>query len=200
MPRGFTEREKIIIQSRLIKAGKEAFGRYGIRKTNVEELAKAAGISKGAFYQFFQSKEELYFAVIRNYETDQQEKMYEVLSTGSDDTRKLLKKVITDILQQVDNDQFLHRLLAKEEFEYLWQKFTPEQLEEAMEADVDFASALVNVWKEKGKLKINDPELITGVFRAVFFLVLHKKDIGKEKFPQVLEFLLDASIERLIKK
>ena len=80
MPRGFTEQEKINIRNRLLRSGKEAFGLFGIRKTSVEDLAKESGISKGAFYQFFPSKEDLYFAVIRDYETEQHQQMFSILS------------------------------------------------------------------------------------------------------------------------
>jgi AcrR family transcriptional regulator len=200
VPRGFTEQEKINIRKRLLQCGKETFGRFGIKKTSLEDLTRQAGISKGAFYQFFPSKEDLYFAVIRNYETAQHQRMYKLITEESDNDKQLFKMVLLEIMDQVDNDPFVRRLLAKEEFEYLWQKFTPEQLEEAMTADVDFASQLVDTWKKKGKLKIDDPKLITGVFRAIFFLFLHKEDIGEESFPDVIELLLDSSIDRLIRE
>lgn len=183
-----------------METGREAFGRYGIKKTSVEDLAKKSGISKGAFYQFFSSKEDLYFAIIRHYETDQHEKMYDLLSENSDNARKQLKSVISSIMEQVDSDPFIRRLLSGDEFDYLWQKFTPEQLQIAMDADVDFASKLVDTWKEKGKLKVDDPKLVTGVFRALFFLYLHKKDIGEDVFPSVVDLLLQSSIEKLIEE
>jgi AcrR family transcriptional regulator len=88
VPRGFTEQEKINIHMRLIQAGREAFGRYGIKKTNVEELSEKAGISKGAFYGFFPSKEDLYFAVIRHYESGQHEAMTALLSGECDDEKR----------------------------------------------------------------------------------------------------------------
>lgn len=198
MPRGFTDREKELIRDRLIQAGRESFGLYGIKKTSVEDLAKKAGISKGAFYQFFPSKEDLFFAIMRHYETEQHNAMYQLLSSESADERALLKSVLKMVMEQVDSDPFIRRILGKEEFDYLWQKFTPEQLEEAMAADVDFASQLVETWKSKGKLKVDDPKLVTGVFRAIFFLFLHKQDIGEDVFPAVTDLLLESAIEKVI--
>jgi AcrR family transcriptional regulator len=200
MPRGFTDQERQIIQARLIKTGKDSFGQFGIRKTSVEDLARLSGISKGAFYQFFSSKEDLYFAVLRSYETEQHNNMFTILSQETDDERALLKSVMKEIMHQVDNDPFVRRLLGKDEFQYLWQKFTPEQLENAMDADIDFASQLVETWRQKGKLKVDNPQLVTGVFRALFFLLLHKEDIGVDIFPGVMDLLLESSIERLIDK
>lgn len=200
MPRGFTEQEKLNIRSRLLAIGKESFGLYGIKKTSVEELAKSAGISKGAFYQFYDSKESLYFEIIRNYEQGQHDQMHNILSQQCDDEQALFKSVLKSILFAVDSDPFLKRLLSKSEYEYLWQKFTPEQIEEAMEADIDFSTKLIDVWRAKGKLKIDNPELITGTFRAIFAIFLHKIDIGEEIFPEVVDLLLDATIERFIDK
>ena len=60
MPRGFTESEKEKIREKLIGACQKRWSRYGYKKTSVEELCRKAGISKGAFYLFFESKEALF--------------------------------------------------------------------------------------------------------------------------------------------
>ena len=66
MARGFSDKEKQIIRNKLISAGREFFGKYGLRRTSIEDLTKAAGIAQGSFYTFFDSKEELYLEVINN--------------------------------------------------------------------------------------------------------------------------------------
>src|SRR5918912_2045574 len=70
MPKGFSEREKEIIRSSLLEKGRVLFGTYGIKKTNVEDLTRAAGISKGAFYLFYDSKEELFFEILEQFEAE----------------------------------------------------------------------------------------------------------------------------------
>ena len=54
MGKGFTESEKVIIKDKLKKAAEEALIKTGIRKTSVDELVLKAGISKGAFYLFYE--------------------------------------------------------------------------------------------------------------------------------------------------
>ncbi len=68
MPKGFTEYEKELIRKRLLEQGQRLFSAYGLKKTNIEEIAKAAGISKGAFYNFYESKEALFMEVIEQAE------------------------------------------------------------------------------------------------------------------------------------
>ena len=58
MPKGFTQHEKKLINERLLEQGNKQFSAFGLKKTNVEELARAAGISKGAFYLFYNSERD----------------------------------------------------------------------------------------------------------------------------------------------
>jgi len=44
---------------RLVEAGVDLFGRQGFHNTSVREMVDAAGLTKGAFYHHFESKEEL---------------------------------------------------------------------------------------------------------------------------------------------
>ena len=64
MARSFTEREKENIKKSLQEACKQSWTQYGYKKTSVDDLCKQAGISKGAFYLFFESKEALFCEVI----------------------------------------------------------------------------------------------------------------------------------------
>ena len=64
MARSFSERERENIKKSLQKACKQSWTQYGYKKTNVDELCKQVGISKGAFYLFFESKEALFCDVL----------------------------------------------------------------------------------------------------------------------------------------
>ena len=67
MPKAFTEQEKELIRKRLLEQGYKQFSAYGLRKTNIEEVASACGISKGAFYLFYPSKEALFMDVVERF-------------------------------------------------------------------------------------------------------------------------------------
>lgn len=43
------------------------FGRFGFRKTSMEDLAKAAGLSKQGLYLHFSSKDELFLAAMQRH-------------------------------------------------------------------------------------------------------------------------------------
>lgn len=48
----------------IIEAGAYAFTEKGYHQTKMDDIAKKVGVSKGAIYQYFKSKEQLFFEVI----------------------------------------------------------------------------------------------------------------------------------------
>jgi AcrR family transcriptional regulator len=55
-----------VTRNLLLSAAEQVFARVGYEKAQVEQIAEAAGFSKGALYAHFKSKEELFLAL---YET-----------------------------------------------------------------------------------------------------------------------------------
>jgi len=51
----------------ILAAVMPVFGRYGFKKTSVDDLAAAAGLSKQGLYLHFASKEELFLQATRHY-------------------------------------------------------------------------------------------------------------------------------------
>lgn len=52
-------------QERVLAAALEVFGRYGFRKTSMDEVARSADISRQGLYLYFPSKEALFRAAVR---------------------------------------------------------------------------------------------------------------------------------------
>ena len=65
MPIPFTSEEQTAIRRKLLEAARDAVMDMPVRKVTVEQLTKAAGISKGAFYKFYDTKELLFYALMR---------------------------------------------------------------------------------------------------------------------------------------
>ncbi len=65
MGTAFTDNEKNIIKTKLKACASSCMSKYGIKKTTVDELVKEVGISKGAFYKFYDSKELLFLRYLK---------------------------------------------------------------------------------------------------------------------------------------
>jgi AcrR family transcriptional regulator len=55
-----------VVKDRLVATAREAFARRGYAQVNVADICRAAGIAKGSFYRYFDSKEEIFLAAARS--------------------------------------------------------------------------------------------------------------------------------------
>jgi AcrR family transcriptional regulator len=58
------ERRRQLTREALIASAREVFARCGFHGASLEEIAEAAGFSRGAIHSNFENKEELFFAVL----------------------------------------------------------------------------------------------------------------------------------------
>ena len=77
-------------RDRILREAARLFAIKGFHDTKVDEIIKAAEVTKGAFFHHFQGKEELGFAVIDRHMEDRREKLDRIedrLSGGSGSIR-----------------------------------------------------------------------------------------------------------------
>jgi AcrR family transcriptional regulator len=60
------ERRKGARPQELLAAALDLFVERGFASTRLEDVAKRAGVSKGTLYLYFENKDELFKAVVRN--------------------------------------------------------------------------------------------------------------------------------------
>src|ERR1700733_1592363 len=58
------ERRRQLTRDALIASARDVFAQRGFHAASLEEIAEAAGFSRGAVYSNFENKEELFFAVL----------------------------------------------------------------------------------------------------------------------------------------
>jgi AcrR family transcriptional regulator len=65
MEKNFSKREanKVIKKAALVDAAEKLFVQKGYENTSIDEVARAAGLTKKTLYQYFESKEDLFYAV-----------------------------------------------------------------------------------------------------------------------------------------
>ncbi len=68
---------------RILDAGRDVFFRDGFMAANLDEVAEKAGVAKGTLYRYFQSKADLYVAVLADNGKVFTEKMREFVVEGS---------------------------------------------------------------------------------------------------------------------
>jgi AcrR family transcriptional regulator len=196
MPRGFTEDEKERIRTRLLAQARTCLATYGVRKTSVDDLVAAVGISKGAFYLFYPSKEDLFFTVFEQLETAYH---VDLLARLEGATGLPVARVRTFLHQAVslwrENPLFQH--FDEAEVAYLARKLPPERLAANQQHDEAIAAALLERTRAQGLPLATTPAAFAGLLRALFFVSLHTEDIGPTA-PATLALLIDLLAAHLV--
>ncbi len=196
MPRPFTDTERAAIRERLVAAGQELFARRGIRATTVDQLARAAGISKGAFYQFYASKEALFFAIVEQVETAMQARLEAQVAEAPHDALRLLLRASL----QARDENPLFDVATSEEAVSLLRTMSPSEREAFLRRDVEMTESIAAVLQESGVILTASPILLAGLLRAMMFVGMHRDDVGADIAPAVEDFLVDALTHALTGK
>ena len=186
MPTEFTEQEKHRIHETLVAEGRRMFSRYGLKRTAIAELCRAAGIAKGSFYGFFTSKEDLFMAVL-DREEEFRHKLLEEVFRDAPDTRRAIELLFTRSLKFVEESEFLQQLYAGDTYPQLLRKLGRERLEVHQHKDEQDLDGFVTSLQQQGLFIQARPEAVVGLFRAIFLLTLHKREIGEDIFDEVME-------------
>jgi AcrR family transcriptional regulator len=175
MPKGFTAQERELIRHRLMEQGYRQFSAYGLRKATVEELAQGAGISKGAFYLFYDSKEALFMEVIE--ETAEKRLRQELLVAidlpGPSPRARLL--AIFERAFAIFKTVPLLRSLTGSDYDVLMRRLPPEKLQLHMAHDREFFEELVERCRAAGIPIQAPPAEISGLLYALILSAVHEE-------------------------
>jgi AcrR family transcriptional regulator len=190
MPKAFTERENELIKNRLVELGYKLFSAYGLKKANVEEIAKAAGISKGAFYNFYESKEALFMDVAELAEQRFRQELLAVIELPGPSPRTRLTAVFKkafDLLKTIPVLQFI----TGSDFDLLLRRVPPEKFQEHMANDQKFLNDLIVRCKNAG-IPIQVPvDEMAGLLYPLVMAGLQQNDLGPNYFSERLDLLLE---------
>src|SRR5215831_15046578 len=149
MPKAFTAREKELIRKRLLEQGHRQFSAYGLRKTNIEELAEAAGISKGAFYLFYVSKEALFMEVVEQVEERLRQELFTMIDLPGSSPRARLYAILRHAFHRVKTLPLLH-FLKSSDLDLLLRRVPPQTFQEHVAHDRAFIKELITRCRKAG--------------------------------------------------
>ena len=190
MPKAFSEHEKETIRAQMREKGKKLFEKQGLKKTSVDELARAAGISKGAFYLFYESKEELFMEILEGLETDFRRRIFDFSISPKRNARQLLAKLFKDTLLTWDEYPLLKNF-GMTEYAYLARKLPPARLQAHSNRDDEFVNEFIKRIKREGVAVKASPRVVSNLMKSLFFISLHRDDLGTQAYVESMEILAD---------
>ncbi len=174
--RGFSDEERAQIRAQLIEVGREQFLAHGPERTRVKDLTDPVGIAKPTFYQFFDSKGELYLEILaRESETFGERLRAEV--AGIDDPQAGLERLFTSYLEFLEDSPGVQRMLTEHPPRELFRNVPQEEIDRVQNAWVEtYIPAIEALQRESdGPFAERDPEVIFDLLRPVGLMQRYKE-------------------------
>ena len=188
----FSDFETEQIHKALLTETRRCAVTLGMRKTSVDQLTQAVGISKGSFYRFFESKEMLFFAVLEDIHSELYDVADGVLreNIGLPPAERAAKAVLAVCERMSDTGVMI---FIENDVAALLQRL-PENIK--AEHYHDDETHIRNLLESNSLSPKGGAELATATVRGLILTISHKKQIG-ELYPQVLDILVNGACTEL---
>ena len=109
-----TNNDKMLgARDRLTSAASELFSAQGYDRTSVDEIVRAAGLTKGSFYHYFASKEECLRGLHRSFIESELARLEQAVE-GSVDPADAITRMLRAFLRGVEEHHALFRIFDQE--------------------------------------------------------------------------------------
>ena len=196
MATAFTAEEKEVIRKKLHKVAKECLQRYGVKKTTVDQMAAMVDISKGSFYNFYSSKEMLFFAVLEEYQIDVMNRLTEQLGMETKIDTNRLVELLYDFYQDF-RYSFMYTIFKNHEMELLVRKLPREVIANHHLIDDRMVKEIVSRINIRENVSL---EIVSALFRTIAMTILHIEEIGEEQFDTTLKLVIQGIVEQITKE
>lgn len=188
MPKGFSDKEKVVIKQRLIEECKASWKLHGYKKTSIDTLCQNIGISKGAFYIFFDSKESLFYQAIKQT----QSQLYEIVENhlSRNQSKYGVAEALKEIYCEYCKGGFMYDIKSSD-FQGFFNKLNPQQRNELN--DLSYTSTKFMLDKPFLILKI-DEKLAISILSVMLSSVTQKDNMLCDS-EKVFEFMINNLIE-----
>ncbi|AIY06187.1 hypothetical protein Plano_2222 [Planococcus sp. PAMC 21323] len=186
-------------RSELMKQAVQLFSLKGFHQTSVQEIAEATGISKGAFYKHFESKEILFIEILKQHHQEIMTEISNAQSTIDDDNKDIFrKKLAIEIERTLSNHEF---------FMMVFKDFTLTESETLKEVFMELRQSTIMLHKtillDTYGVEIEPflPDLVAileGLMQQyIFVLVFEEKQVSTSKLVNFITATIDAVVQNL---
>lgn len=193
MGTAFTDSEITAIRERLKREGRECLARFGIRKTTVDQLSVAAGISTGAFYRFYDSKELLFFEIIEDMHEEMYGRALRTLRARVDlPQAERMELAILQFFEQMK--ELSVASVWESDMDYLLRKIPEETLRDHWSDDRTHLRELI----VGSGLKLTvGPDEATAILWGITLMLPGRRNFPADEFDRTIRFIVRAVCKQL---
>jgi len=174
-------------RGQILRAARSVFIEKGFLAARVEDVARRAGLSKGAVYFYYTSKRELFLSLVR----EEQENTYYFLDEAEQDTRPAQIKLLDLGIRYLD---YFAGLKKPPRFFLMMSEMAirdpeiQEELQATHQRFIEAATRILDQGMAEGTFKKGDPEAAAQLLKAVIDGLAGQSAIGirpdKERLSQ----------------
>lgn len=175
-------------KSAIFSAGRDLFLLKGFKAVNVSDVTKQAGMSVGTFYNYYQSKEELFSDIYRE-ENEMAKKaiMYDI--NLDDDPVSIAISFISGVMNTLQSNLILKEWYNQDVMGALEKTYRNEENKNDSFIYV-FFKGLLRKWRAEGKIRSDiDDSHVLGLYDSLIFLDTHKDEATFD--PVVMQLLVE---------
>jgi AcrR family transcriptional regulator len=200
-------RKRTTLRNRILKKAQVLFSEKGYENTSVNDIIKSLGVSKGAFYHYFTSKDEVLDAIIMEYSYEMINILYAISYDSSLNALEKYKKMFSETQtrrrENSDKLSFLTNMFLSEENLLFRHRYTEKIIELTKPPFVE----ILKQGLKEGLFIINNPEetaelimRFSNIYRtklAVLMMGLKENPGNLLKIQNIIEFMQDI-VERML--
>lgn len=161
-------------QEKIEDAALELFAEKGFHNTSITAIAKAAGISKGLLYNYYESKEDLLHQIVDRAMGDGEELMDAFLHAAIPPVQKV-RSIVDGAMQMITNDPHHWKLMTALALQGDIMESIREKVEEKKEETITLAAA---IFKQMGFEEPRKEALFLGA--TLDGLMIHYISLGPD--------------------
>lgn len=183
-------------RDKILNVASQIFGKYGFQKTTIDDIARTAHKAKGSVYYYFNSKEDLFRAVLQEEIALIKSGLTQVVIKGGETAGMIREFLMTRMNMMKDAVNYHETLKASYSDQY---DFLEDILQEFYKFEVELLKAILDKGVREQKFEIRDTSatadvIITSVKAIEIPFYLQKKI---NRYEQTVVELLDILIKGL---
>ncbi len=193
MPSEFDKKEKII------SAATNLFSRYGLEKTTMEDIAKAAKKGKSSLYYYFKSKEEVFAEVIKKEIAGLKTAIIEAIEIEDDPYNKF-RKFVDSRLNYLNEKADQYTNVKDEHLKHY--EFVENLTADYSNWEISTIKNIVEYGRDKGLFEVTDLDSIS---QALFFALKGLEypwaiNLTRKEIEKSVEALVDVLLRGISKR
>ena len=191
------EKDELVITD-ILAGAKKLFGKHGLKKTTMEDIAMAAGKGKSTLYYYFPSKKEIFEAVVEHEMKSVVKNIRESVN-ASVSAREKLKSFIKAQVTSIIGNQSFREVVLEDSMEsmkmLMCMKSRYEQIQIDMVREILLGGAQCGEFRELSQAKMNKMSYVMiTAFRGMHYplSVEFESPDDAEYFDEMIDMLMEG--------